>query len=242
MISEYIYQIKKLLETVENREETAMNQAAHKIANTIQSGGIIHLFGSGHSSILVNEVYYRAGGLVPVQPILHEPLMLHKGAIQLAQLERENNYAKQFMKNQDIRKNDIVFVISTSGRNPVPVDVALISKNKGAYVIGITSVAYSQSQQARHMSDRYLYQVVDLVIDNHAPIGDAMLSHDQVAEKFSPSSTVIGSTILNAIFAKSITIMAKNNFTPPIFLSGNLENSQEHNQQLIDKYSDRLVF
>lgn len=242
MINEYMYHIKKLLRTVENREAAAMNKAAYRIADTIQRDGIIHLFGSGHSSILVNEVYYRAGGLVPVRPILHEPLMLHKGAIQLAQLERENDYAKQFMKNQDIRKNDIVFVISTSGRNPVPVDVALIAKNKGAYVIGITSVTYSKSQRARHISGQYLYEVVDLVIDNHAPVGDALLSHDQVTEKFSPSSTVIGSTILNATFAKSITIMAKNDFTPPIFLSGNLEDSNKHNQQLIDKYSDRLVF
>src|SRR5690625_2494615 len=242
MIGEYIDRIKKLLETVENREEVAMNQAAQKIADTIQNDGIIHLFGSGHSNILVNEVYYRAGGLVPVQPILHEPLMLHKGATQLALLERKNNYAIKFMKNKDIRPNDLVIVISTSGRNPVPIDVALISKNKGAYVIGMTSVAYSRSQQASHSSGQYLYQVVDLVIDNHASIGDAILSHDQVGERFSPSSTVIGSAILNAIFGKSITLMAKNNFKPPIFLSGNLERAEEHNQQLIAKYSDRLFF
>ena len=242
MISEYIHNIKSLLETIENLEESSMSQAAQKIADTIQNGGIIHLFGSGHSNILVNEVYYRAGGLVPIQPIIHEPLMLHKGTVQLALLEQKNNYAKHFMKNKDIRKNDIVFVISTSGRNPVPVDVAQISKDNGAYVIGITSIAYAQSQRARHISGQYLYQVVDLVIDNHAPIGDAMLSHDRVAVKFSPGSTVIGSTILNAIFAKSIDIMAKNNFTPPIFLSGNLEDSSEHNQQLIDKYRDRITF
>lgn len=242
MIEEYIDHIKKLLETVKDQEEAAMNQAAQQVADTIQNGGIIYLFGSGHSNLLVNEVYYRAGGLVPVQPILHEPLMLHKGATQLALLERENNYAKYFMENKDIRKNDLVIVISTSGKNPVPVDVALISKSKGAYVIGMTSVAYSKSQQANHSSGQYLYQVVDLVIDNHAPIGDAVLSHDQVAEKFSPSSTVIGSAILNAVFAESITIMAKNNFTPPIFLSGNLQEAHDHNQQLINRYGDRLIF
>lgn len=241
MINEYIDKIKGLIETVEIQEAAAMNEAAKKVAETIQNGGIVHLFGSGHSHILANEVYYRAGNLVPIQPILHEPLMLHKGAVQLALLEKQNNYASHFMKHKDIRKNDIVFVISTSGRNPVPVDVAQISKENGAYVIGITSIAYSDSQQARHVSGKYLYQVVDLVIDNHAPVGDAILSHDQVAEQFSPGSTVIGSTILNAIFAESIIIMAENNFTPPIFISGNLEGSDGHNQQLIEKYSDRIT-
>ncbi len=155
-------------------------------------------------------------------------------------LSEKNDYAQTFMEEQDIRKGDVIFVISTSGRNPVPVDAAYISKKKGAYVIGITSIEYSSSQPSRHTKGEHLYEAVDLVINNHAPVGDALLTHEKVKISFSPSSTVIGAAILNAIFAEAIAIMAENNFEPPVFLSGNIEGADEHNRQLIDKYRERV--
>lgn len=240
MIHNYFKKITELLVDVESKEADVLKQAAEKVSNAIQDGGIIHLFGCGHSHILTEEVYYRAGGLVPIQPILHEPLMLHEGAVRSSSLERKNDYAHTFMEDRDIRPGDVIFVISTSGRNPVPVDVAEIAKQKGAYVIGITSIKYSSSQPSRHTSDKHLYDAVDLVINNHAPVGDALMSHDNVDMKFSPSSTVIGATILNAIFAESIKLMADAGFEPPILLSGNIEGSDGHNDQLIKKYEGRV--
>lgn len=225
---------------VEKEEMEVMEKAAKKVAKAIESDGVIHLFGCGHSHILTEEVYYRAGGLVPMHPILHEPLMLHEGAVRSSTLERQNNYAANFIEDQGIEAGDIVFVISTSGRNPVPVDVANFAKQQGAYVIGITSITYSSSQPSRHTSGKYLFDAVDLVIDNHAPVGDALLSHERVKVPFAPSSTVIGAAILNALFAKAIEEMAEQDFEPPIFLSGNIEGADEHNQQLVKKYSKRV--
>lgn len=240
MIHDYFHKISELLATVEREQSMNMKQAAEKVAEAIQQDGVIHLFGCGHSHILTEEVYYRAGGLVPIHPILHEPLMLHEGAVRSSSLERKNDYAKTFMGEQDIRKGDVVFVISTSGRNPVPVDVAHIAKEKGAYIIGITSIEYSSSQPSRHTSGEHLFDAVDLVINNHAPVGDALLSHDKVEVKFAPSSTVIGATILNAILAEAVGIMGSSGFTPPVFLSGNIEGADQHNEELIKKYSDRV--
>lgn len=240
MMKQYMDRIKALLDTVEKEETEAMTQAAEKVSETIRNDGVVHLFGCGHSHILTEEVYYRAGGLAPIHPILHEPLMLHEGAVNSSDLERKNDYAESFMNKEDIRKGDVIFVISTSGRNPVPVDAALIAKEKGAYVIGITSIEYSSSQPSRHTNGKHLYEVVDLVIDNHAPKGDAMLSHEKVKVPFTPSSTVVGGTILNSIFAEAISIMADEGFEPPIFLSGNIEGADEHNEQLIEKYRDRV--
>ncbi|WP_096272539.1 SIS domain-containing protein [Paucisalibacillus globulus] len=240
MIEQYFGKITELLSVVENKEKDRLEAAAEKVAETIQNDGIIHLFGCGHSHILTEEVYYRAGGLVPIHPILHEPLMLHEGAVRSSTLERKNDYAKEFMVEQDIRKGDTIIVISTSGRNPVPVDVATMAKEKGAYVIGITSIEYSSSQPSRHTSGKHLFDAVDLVINNHAPVGDALLSHEQVEVNFSPSSTVIGATILNAILGEAVKLMAENGFKPPVFLSGNIEGADAHNQELIDKYRDRV--
>jgi uncharacterized phosphosugar-binding protein len=102
--------------------------------------------------------------------------------------------------------------LSTSGRNPVPIDVALTAKNKGAYTIIITSLEYSMSQPSRHKSGKLLYEVADLVINNYSIKGDAILSHESVPVPFSPTSTVVGSAILHAIFTVAIVIMAENGF------------------------------
>lgn len=240
MLSAYFERAKERIELVEKNESERLKQAAQKVAEVIQAGGIIQLFGCGHSHILTEEVFYRAGGLVPIKPIFVEPLMLHEGAVRSSQLERKNGFAETFLKDQDFRPEDVVFVLSTSGRNPVPVDVAESARKKGAHVIGITSMEYSQSQASRHVSGNHLFNSVDLSINNYSVIGDAVLSYDKVKVPFGPTSTVVGAVILNAIFAEAIQLMADNGFEPPIFLSGNIDGADKHNQLLIDQYRERI--
>lgn len=240
MLSDYFKRVQERLELLEKQEGPVMLLAAEKVAEAIQAGGIVQLFGCGHSHILTEEVFYRAGGLVPVKPIFVEPLMLHEGAVQSSQLERKNDYAAEFLQEQDFRPGDVVFVVSTSGRNPVPVDVALAARESGAFVIGITSLAYSGSQSSRHDTGKYLFDSVDLVIDNHSVSGDAILSYETVEVPFGPTSTVVGATMLNAIFAEAIKRMADAGFAPPIFLSGNIDGADAHNMQLIEKYRERI--
>ena len=240
MLTTYFKKIEETLKVVLEKEADHLKIAAEEVARSIQNGGVIQLFGCGHSHILTEEVFYRAGGLVPIKPILVEPLMLHEGALRSSQLERKNDYAKAFMKDQDIKPDDIVFVLSTSGRNPVPVDVALYAKEKGAFVIGITSLEYSQSQPSRHKSGKHLFNSVDIVINNFSVKGDAVLSYEKVKVPFAPTSTVVGATILNSIFAEAIKLMADNHFEPPVFLSGNIEGSDGHNEALIQKYTKRI--
>ncbi|HYK71619.1 MAG TPA: SIS domain-containing protein [Pseudoneobacillus sp.] len=240
MLTQYFESSREKLKLVEENEKEQLISAAEKVAKAIMNGGIIQLFGCGHSHILTEEVFYRAGGLVPIKPILIEPLMLHEGALRSSQLERQNDYAEGFLKEQDFRPDDVVFVISTSGRNPVPVDVALAAKEKGAFVVGITSLEYSQSQPSRHKSGQHLFNSVDLVINNYSAKGDAALSYEKVSVPFGPTSTVVGAVILNAIFAEAIKIMANKNFEPPIFLSGNIDGADSHNEQLVEKYRGRI--
>lgn len=240
MLAQYFEKAKERIELVEKSEKEKLMKASEQVAEAIQKGGIIQLFGCGHSHILTEEVFYRAGGLVPIKPILIEPLMLHEGALRSSQLERQNDYVGPFLREYEIQPNDVVFVISTSGRNPVPVDVANEAKNKGAFVIGITSMEYSQSQPSRHKSGKHLYNSVDLAIDNHSVKGDAILSYEKVKVPFGPTSTVVGTMILNSIFAEAIKIMADNDFEPPVFLSGNIDGSDEHNERIIEQYKGRI--
>lgn len=198
------------------------------------------MFGCGHSHILTEEVFYRAGGLVPVRPIFYEPLMLHEGAVLSSELERRNGLAASFMDDQDIRKGEVVFVLSTSGRNPVPVDAALAAKAKGAFTVGITSIEYSHSQPSRHISGRRLSDAVALAIDNHAVIGDAVLTHERVKVPFTPTSTVVGAAILNAVLAQAIADLAERGIEPPVYLSGNIDGAEAHNESLIATYRERI--
>lgn len=240
MLHTYLNHIHDMLHRIEQQEANAISLAAAKTAESIMNGGIIHLFGCGHSHILTEEVFYRAGGLVPIRPIFVEKLMLHEGAVRSSELERQNGLAETFMEEQNIRPGEVMFVLSTSGRNPVPVDAALIAKAKGAFTIGITSLAYSQSQPSRHRSGKHLYDAVDLVIDNYAVKGDAILTHPDVPVPFTPTSTVTGAAILNAILAEAIARMAEQGYNPPVFLSGNIDGADEHNNALIERYRERI--
>ncbi|WP_080843871.1 SIS domain-containing protein [Cytobacillus gottheilii] len=240
MYNQYFQKAIERIQLVQENEKENIVKAAEKVAAAIQNGGIIQLFGCGHSHILTEEVFYRAGGLVPINPLFIEPLMLHEGALTSSYLERQNDYIEPILKEYEIQQDDIVFVISTSGRNPVPVDVAMEAKKRGAYVIALTSLEYSKSQASRHKSGKHLYNSVDLAIDNCSVKGDAILSYDKVKVPFSPTSTVVGAVILNAIFAEAIKLMADNGFEPPVFLSGNMDGADEHNEKLIQRYQSRI--
>jgi uncharacterized phosphosugar-binding protein len=240
MFNHYFQKLKEILSSIEKEENQNLKKAAEKIAQCIQSNGIVHVFGCGHSHIFGEELFYRAGGLVPINPILIEDLMLHKGAVRSSQLEKENDFAAQFMKNVKIQPRDVVIVASTSGRNPVPIDVAEIAKNKSAFVISITSYIYTKTVRSRHKSGKYLYNTADLSIDNHIMVGDALIEHESLGVRFGPGSTVVGAAIVNGIMVEAINMMIENSFEPPIFKSGNVDGAEEHNRELINKYKDRI--
>lgn len=240
MINEYFDAVEDKLEMVLNEEFDNIADASEIIAQAIQNGGILYLFGCGHSHIFGEELFFRAGGLAAIYPIFHEPLMLHEGPVKSSQLERKNDYASNFIEESGITDKDVVLVISTSGINPVPVDVAKYAKKQGATVITITSKEYSNSQESRHKENLKLLNVGDIVIDNKVPKGDAALKHKDLSVTFGPLSSVIGITVIQSIIANSIEIMLENNFEPPVFLSGNIENSDDHNNRLVEQYSKRI--
>lgn len=240
MFKLYFQKIKELIDLVEKEEKENIERAAYEIAQCIQHGGVVHVFGCGHSHMLAEELFYRAGGLAPINPILIEDLMLHKGAFRSSQLEKRNDMAEQFMNHVNIQPKDVVIVVSTSGRNPVPIDVAEIAKKQGAFVIAISSPAYANSQSSRHRNGKYLFQSVDLSIDNHIEIGDTLMKREIPEVSFGSGSTVIGMTIINGIMAEAVEMMIKKDFHPPIFKSGNIDGAEEHNRKLINQYKGRI--
>ena len=235
----YLDEIESRLYGIKDRQLRALTVAAERIAATIRDDGMIYVFGSGHSHMLGEELFYRAGGLANVRPLFIEPLMLHESAPRASALERTPGYASRFMQDLPLTPEDVMIVVSTSGRNPVPVDVAMMSRESGAYVIAVTSTAYRDALPSRHPSGRHLSDAADLVLDNEAPVGDAALSHKALDTGFAPVSTMMGIALLQAVIAEATDTLAAESFAVPVFKSGNVDGADAHNEALINRFKDR---
>ena len=153
----YINNIQKLIQTVSSSQSDNIEQAAQALATSILSDNWAYAFGTGHSHMLAEEVFYRAGGMVKLCPILCTKLMLHQSAVKSSQMERLSGYAKVILEDYPIKKGDVLFVFSNSGRNAVPVEMTIEAKKIGLTVIAITNINHSSVSKSRHESFAYLY-------------------------------------------------------------------------------------
>ncbi|MGE7673911.1 sugar isomerase domain-containing protein [Lysinibacillus sp. NPDC094403] len=235
----YFLEIQKLMQVVKEQEYAQIKEAAQIIVQRLQRGGIVQLFGCGHSHLLAQDAFYRAGGLVPVRPIIIEPLTLHAGAMTSSNNEKDPTIIDKYKDHFDFHENDVCIVISTSGRNQAPIDVALLAKETGVLVMSLQSLAYCE-QTSRHQSGQRLEDVVDIVIDTHTPIGDGLLHLNEM--QYAPASTVVGSIILNVLFSEVIEIMAISEEVLPVFKSNNVDSDSSHNDAIIAYYQHRINF
>ena len=237
----YFSEIIKLLESVHLDAKVSIPKVANAMAERLSKGGIIQLFGSGHSQLLAQEGFFRAGSLAPIKPISIGPLMLHEGARFSSNNEKDPEFSKTFLSALDIRPEDSVIVISTSGRNPVPIDVANYATSRGAYTVSIQSLLYTEGEHpSRHVSGKRLEAMVSDVLDTKVPPGDGIIHIDGIQS--GPVSSVTGNALLHALFSEIVTRMSANGVEPPVFKSGNLEGNAAHNDALVAHYSDRIEF
>jgi len=172
----YLPKIVNMLTTVETEEMKGIEAAAKAAYTSICNGGLLHVFSCGHSHMIVDEMFYRAGGLVPVNPILDSQLMMHEGAIQSTLNERKTGKAREVLSKANLKAGDTIIVSSNTGINNVPIEAAIYAKEKGLTVIVITSISASKMLEANNESGKRLYDLGDIVIDNHVPFGDGLLT------------------------------------------------------------------
>lgn len=231
-IDEYFTKASQLLERVLTAQRQTMARIADLWADLIQKDHLIYVFGSGHSRNIAGELYFRAGGLAPIM-LIEDP----SGG----SAERIEGYALNFVGRYDIQPGDSVVVISNSGINPVPIEVALAGKQSGAMIIAVTSLEHSQKGRSRHSSGQKLYEVADLVLDTMAPEGDAIVTMPGYDWRVSPVSTLISVAMLNAIVAQTAHNLAASGKQPPVLISANLPAGDAHNQQMVAQYWRRLT-
>ncbi len=220
-----------------------ISRAAQIIASALESGGIIHTFGTGHSSLLAQEVFYRAGGLVAVNPVLDSRLGFEHGAVESTEFERQLAAADELEVAAGFRRGDAGIVISNSGRNALPVELVLRMKAAEMTVIALTSVEQSKAASSRHPSGKRLFEVADFTLDNHCPPGDAAISVPGLEHPLGPVSTVAGATILHCVLLDAAEKLAQKGNPPATFVSANLgERSAEELRRLMAPFQDRIRY
>ena len=221
--ADYLGQCRELIAAVE-KQQPAIRQAADWFAETILAGRMVHLFGSGHSRILVEEMWPRYGSFPGFNPIVELSLSFHNlvvganGQRQAMFLENVSGLAERILRNFDLRSEDSALVISSSGCNVVPIEMAEQFRARGIKVVSIVSLAHSLASASNHMSGRRLQDYSDLALDTGAPAGDAMVQIENLDTPVAPGSTIGGCLLINAIKAELADRLTRAGH-PPMVLS-----------------------
>lgn len=237
---EYIENVKNIIDKIASEGEAAIESTAQFFSRTLIEGKQIYLFGTGHSHMLAEELFYRAGGLVKIQPLLVEPLMLHVSASESTEAERVEGYAQKLYEEYSMGEGDTVVIISNSGRNGVVVDMALLCKERGLNVIALTNLKHTFAGDSRHKSGKRLCEIADVVLDNFGCVGDASIEVEGIEGKICPTSTVAGALILNAVVARAVEICVQQGFCPEHFASSNIDGGDEINNAFVEKYKKEI--
>lgn len=233
-----------LLRRVRDEESAAIHAAATAVADAIAAGNRVFVFGAGHSSLPAQDVVYRAGGLALVN-LLAVPGVTGVDVMPAtlgSALERVEGLAGATLDTSPARAGDVLFVISLSGRNTLPVEMAQNARALGMKVVAVTSVAYAEQTRSRHASGTFLKDNSDVVLDSKIAVGDAELTDEDIPAPFAPASTVVTSALMQAVMATAATDLARRGVTPPMIRSGNVDGGHEWNGRIFEEYRERIFF
>ena len=237
---EYYDVIKEQLEQQFTEEKDTIEDAAQYCAKSVLANRVIHVFGCGHSQMFAMEVFYRAGGLVPVNALLIPHLALFPKAKLSTLQERIEGISQQYLDLENTSSEDTMIIVSISGRNAGVVDMALAAKEKEMKVIALSSRQFGSAVTSRHSSGKTLQQVADVLIDIKCVAGDACLSAEGMEAKFCGTSTVLGMAVMESIIARTVEVCVENGYIPPVYVSSNLDKGDAINAEYIKKYSPMI--
>jgi len=239
-MTSYFDAARKVLDAVAASQQENIDVAARLVADSLIEGGVWHLFGTGHSHIISEEVYYRAGGLVPVNAILFPALMQHEGPASSTHLERLTGLARIIFEKQDMRPGEVLTIISNSGKNAVPLEMAHLARGHGLKTIALTSLAQSKAADYGKDQDQKLFEACDVTIDNCGSPGDAALAVPGTALFTGPTSTLANVAIIQQIVYGVCCAYHDAGQEPPLFKSANLPGGDAWNRKLIEQYGARV--
>ena len=245
-VETYQQQITAVLSRISSTQTENIRRAATMMTESIANGGLVHLFGSGHSVLPVQDIFPRYGSYPVFHPLMDARLMWQNvlgsgGAKGLLWLERQEGYAKVLFENEPIRSGDVMVVFSHGGTNAAGIEVAIEARSRGLKVVAITSMDNQRLAKGSHSSGKKLSEVADLVIDNCVPAQDALVDVDGWKAPVAAGSTVAFVTIAMSIVAELASQLAKRGIERPTFVSPNVPGiPADNNKQVFAAYEQAL--
>lgn len=242
----YIPRLSALLEQASKANAEAFGQAASRFADTLENGGLVHLYGSGHSVLPAQEMFPRYGSFVGFNPLTDPRVMWHDvlgagGVRELLWLERTEKYAEKFLDHQPLNEGDSIIIFGHSGRNSSGIDTALYARKRGIFVVAVTSKK-NLDKPATHSSGKRLADAADLVIDTCSPIEDAVVPIEGWSRPVAGSSTVLAMIMAHELLARTAEQLSKRGIELPVFASPTIAGVTLHDTDVIyGVYRERMI-
>jgi uncharacterized phosphosugar-binding protein len=240
----YLQTVRDLLARIEQTQLEKIEQAAGVIADAIADGGNLFATGVVHSALPIQDIFYRGGGLMLVNIIWVPALgsLEERPPTFTTRLEHLEGYGRLAFERAPTKAGDVLILVSTSGRNPVTIELGMAAKDAGLTVIGVTSMAYNEAVTSRHSSGKMIYETMDIVLDNLSVPGDAALEMEGVPQRFCPTSGIGSTAILQSLIAETIEQLAARGIEPPVYMPGNLDGGMEYNDRKLEEIKDRIFY
>lgn len=236
IIESYFKSVTGILEKIKDTQKKKIEAVSKMVADVLKKDGIIYMFGCGHSHLIALDCFYRAGGLANVSAVLDTDLMLHNGAAKSSAMEKMSNIAENIFERYCITDKDLLFIISTSGKNAVPVEMGIAARKEKIKTVAITSSDYFTDKNGGAM----LFENCDVYIDNCVPHGDAVIALPNSFVNMGSVSTIASTFIMQTVLAEGAKSAIESGADVPVYMSGNVDGGTEFNKTLIKKYMGRI--
>jgi uncharacterized phosphosugar-binding protein len=234
-IDAYSQAIFELQRRVIESQREPLASVAYRMADVVARGERLFVFGSGHSHLMAEEAFFRAGGLAAVVPVFASSLMLHENPGLGSRLERTEGLAAPMLDRYQPQAGEMIFIFSNSGVNRLPVEMALYAREIGLFVVSVSSFAYAGQAPLSSLGNR-LDEVSDIALDNCGVPGDALVEAPGCEWRAGASSTVTGALIWNCLVCECVFELQRRGADLPLIASYNLPGASEHNRALLRRW------
>ena len=242
---EYLDNVTTKLQAVADHQAENLRKAGEMITDAYEQDRLVHVYGGGgHTCMMVCEMFFRAGGMANVNPIMGHDISPFCQALKYLEVERTTGYGACLIRYYQVAKDDLLIIFHNIGMNPTTIDAAEEAKKRGAKIIAISSNDWRAKlpidHHIRHPNKKHIFEYADLCIDDENPYGDADYYVEGFDVPIAPTSTMVDAFLAHRMVAEAVATMVERGLDPPIFRSANLPNGDEHNAALIERYRNRV--
>jgi len=245
--SGYLDQVISSLKKIEDNQSKNIDMAAELMAQAIARDELIHVYGGGgHTTLVMGEMFFRAGGLANINPIMEPGLSVFNQALKYLELERTVNYGRSIVKYFRIKENEVLIIFHNIGINAATIDAAMEAKENGAKIIAVSSSFWQNEMPEdhfiRHPSKKNIFDYADVCIDDYNPVGDAVITVEGFDTPIAPISNITDFYIAHRLEIATVKKCVERGITPPVWSSANAPGGDEINAKFINKYLPRVKY